>query len=116
MSLYDIPEPTTSEKQKTLQIELARQTTNTLLEIKESLERATNMVWRNENLTPQEIFDAYGTNGYLLFQSSANTIEFIMKEDPTFIPTLPPYEYTINEDGTVVIGDLKEGESIITNV
>ena len=70
-------------------------------------------VWANPNgFTPQQIFDAYGTNGAALFMKSAEMVGYIAsQEDALGIPlderytVAMPYQYTINGDGSVTVGE-----------
>lgn len=64
-----------------------------------------NDFWNNELVTPQEHCDALWNSAYELFQTSALTAEYLTKLNPDFIIPPVPYEYTINQDWTVTIGE-----------
>lgn len=64
------------------------------------------MFWSEENVTPQERCDMLGNQAYKVFEDSMDRIVHLMKYQPTWNPPIPPYKYTINEDGTVTIGKL----------
>ena len=64
-------------------------------------------LWSHEN--PQEIFDLLGSESALMFRDSHGIQTLLKTVDPDYELLVPPYEYTINQDGTVTIGD-KIGE------
>jgi hypothetical protein len=69
--------------------------------------------WANPNgFTPQEVFDKYGTNAVSIFIESSVMLTFISgREDILGIPVeqryvvVIPFNYTINPDGTVTVGE-----------
>ena len=63
------------------------------------------MVWNNPDVTPKEMMDALGTRGRDIFIASSDLQAFIKKMEPSFQDMVPSHEYTINEDGTVTIGE-----------
>jgi hypothetical protein len=64
--------------------------------------------WYNPNATPQEICDKFGTNAKEVFIASKATEDYIKILDETYKAPEVPYEFTINADGTVTIGEKKE--------
>ena len=80
----------------------------TLDTLKESTINSFNNVWRNPSATPQEIFASFGTNAVKLFVVAGATIQFIKALDPEWQEPVPPYHYTIKQNGTVEVGDLIE--------
>ena len=70
---------------------------------------AFNDFWNNSIVTPQEICDYHGKDAYLLFTVLSDAVDFIVaKLDAEFKLPPIPYEYTINQDGSVTIGAKKE--------
>ena len=74
-----------------------------------NLERAVHesyyLLWRNKDLAPQEIMDSFGTKASTIFLVSLKTQEFIKVINPDYTSLVTPYEYTINVDGTVTVGE-----------
>ena len=67
------------------------------------------MVWQNpKGLTPQQVFDSFGTSAVQLFQAASLMGQLIGVADPTSAAALPTpaginQTYTINQDGTVTV-------------
>jgi hypothetical protein len=68
-------------------------------------EVAFHEFWNNSIVTPQEQCDALGTNAMQFFITSQTTATYIKTLNPGWTPPEVPYEFTINADGTVLIGD-----------
>lgn len=64
-----------------------------------------NDFWNNPIVSPQEHCDALGNKAYQLFQTSAITAKYLMTLNPEFVMPTIPYDFTINEDWTVTIGE-----------
>jgi hypothetical protein len=65
------------------------------------------LIWSNRNgASPQEVLDGMGTDASELFTFSIGIQGMLYQADNTYIPMTPPYEYVINDDGTVTVGDL----------
>ena len=63
-------------------------------------------VWENRlGLTPQQVFDGLGTQGVELFKLSQLLVTTVNSATPGSIGATQPYDYTINPDGTVTVGD-----------
>lgn len=71
-----------------------------------------NMIWHNSIATPQEIFDLFGQNAVKLFQLSSALQHLLTEVLNGYEMMSPPYEYTINEDGTVTVGNKIEQEPL----
>jgi len=56
----------------------------------------------------QEVLDKFGTDASQLFQIHALWQQFIKSVDSSWVDLVPPYDFLINEDGTVVLS-VKEG-------
>lgn len=94
-------------KAQTLAIEVARQKGNAnalYRQIVSFFSQSANFVWNNKDYTPQEIFNAYGTDSAELVKLSAAAIALITAVSGNG-PTLPPqgFSLTINQDGTVTV-------------
>jgi hypothetical protein len=79
--------------------------TNMFKRMKQEHARIFNMLWNNPKASPQEILDEYGTDAAELFSFSLQIQTMAKAIDPTYVRLVSPYEYTINPDGTVTIGD-----------
>jgi len=71
-----------------------------------------NKIWNNPLATPQEMIDRLGNKCAMYFIASKNTQDLIESLDPTYERLVPQYEFTVNEDGTVTLGDLIEDEEV----
>lgn len=78
--------------------------------LKQSVTNSFHLVWYASN--PQAVLDEFGSSAVELFQASVAAQEFIKQFDNTWVDLVTPYEFTINEDGTVTVGELKEGFTI----
>jgi len=67
--------------------------------------RIFNMLWNNPKATPQEILDQYGEEAGALFAFSSQIQAMATAIDSGFVALVPPYNYTINPDGTVAVGE-----------
>lgn len=108
MSIFQEEQLTQEEKLRAIKNEIARFNTRTLSIFKERYLKSLELVWGNKKASPQDILDSYGTSAVELFVTSNAVADFIKSVDPLFEKPIPPYEYTINEDGTVTVGDLIE--------
>lgn len=68
--------------------------------------RNFNAIWFNDRFSPQEIIDSFGTDVKDLFIASKATQDYIKAFNPEYEYLIPPRAFTINEDGTVTIGEL----------
>ncbi len=73
--------------------------------MKQEHARIFNMLWNNPKATPQEILDEYGIEAAELFAFSLQIQTMATSIDPGYVALVPPYEYTINGDGTVTVGE-----------
>lgn len=69
-----------------------------------------NMFWAN----PVAINEALGNETVKLFQLLGSLESLLGAYDDSYVPFVVPYEYTINQDGTVTIGDKINVEENIT--
>jgi hypothetical protein len=76
--------------------------------VKQNFLQTFKNVWANpQGLEPQEIFDAFDKDAATLFDIANKTAQFILSVDPDFAVPEIPYLYTINQDGTVTVGEKK---------
>ena len=62
-------------------------------------------IWTNSIASPQEVMDAFGVNAISLFVLSSQLQTTLLSIDDTYVPLVPPFEFVINADGTVTIGN-----------
>lgn len=62
-----------------------------------------DIIW--EHSIPQDIFDSFGDQAVNMFKASALIQQTIKAIKPDYKVLIPPYRYTLNEDGTVTVGD-----------
>lgn len=99
-------ELTLEQKQELVKKRIAKKSYETLQGLIGAYGDIKTMVWNNQQgLTPQEVFDALGTNGAELFQLSGLLVQTVNAAKPGAINPAQPYEFTINEDGTVTVGN-----------
>ena len=67
--------------------------------------RLFQQLWKSPKVTPQEILDEYGTDAAQLFAFSAQLQALALGINPDYEPLVSPYEYIINPDGTVTVGE-----------
>jgi hypothetical protein len=82
--------------------------------MKRTFEGSVEAIWANpQGLTPQELFAEFGTEGAELFALSSAMIEMMNTFAGANISTVvpPQYTYTINQDGSVTIGDAASSSS-----
>jgi hypothetical protein len=71
--------------------------------IKERHTAIFNMVWYDSKYSAKQIVDAFGTDASDLFVFSGDIQNLLYALDNTYVPLIPPKNYTINEDGTVTV-------------
>lgn len=102
--MFNIPEKTRQDKV----IDVVRQIDTKVIETIENAKvgyRATyDLLWHNQDVQPQEICDQLGNEAYKMFENAMRWIQAIKQFDPTWEYPPAPNEFTINEDGTVTIG------------
>lgn len=104
MGLLDKQEPTQEEKIFELRKNITTMSKKLYSKMNSQHMQIFQMIWGNQNdLTAQEIFDEYGTDAAQLFLFSQNIQNMLAQADPSYIPLVPPYPYTINGDGTVTV-------------
>ena len=116
MSLLSSQELTTQQKQLAVAGRIQKASSFLFRQMANTYANIYTDVWDNPDLTPQEVFDSLGTSGAELLTLADVLSSTVNGVVPGTIETGYPYEYTINEDGTVTIGDLIETSSSSSSV
>lgn len=104
MSIFQTPEQRpVIPKEVQLATQIKQTNTQTLFMLKMGVTSAFELVWTAPE--PQAVLDQFGTSASQLFQASNAAQQLIKALDPTWVELVPPYEFTVNEDGTITIGD-----------
>ena len=99
-------EPTTEQKKNRAKRNIQRKVYETYQGLISSYNDIRTAVWENPaGLTPQEVFDALGTDGAELFQLSALLVNTVNSAKPDTLSGDQPYEFTVNPDGSVTVGN-----------
>lgn len=107
MSLFQTPEPTEQERAKDMARTISNVSQRALTEVKNSVTQSFYILWKS-GVDPQEILNVFGTSAKDLFIASQEAQAFVAKFDPEFVALETPYEFTINQDGTITLGVKKE--------
>lgn len=84
---------------------MRRHLRQTLDYLRDSHKRGMALVWEVEGATgPQHVFDQFGPQAAELFVHGSALVAFIQSLDPMFTPMSIPFEFVINDDGTVTVG------------
>lgn len=65
---------------------------------------AFDLVWNNSKFTPGQILDQFGSDAAELFIVSSKVQTLLKEIYPNYEEAVPPYNYTLNQDGTVTVG------------
>lgn len=99
-------ELTLEQKKERTKIRIARKSYETFQGLVGTYVELKQTVWENpQGLTPQQVFDALGTNGGELFSLSTLLVTTVNTVIPGTLTDTHPYEFTINPDGTVTVGN-----------
>ena len=101
--MYIQPEKTNEELDKEQASCVVGMANDTAYKLQRLHEDGFRAVWGYTN--PQGIFDNLGSQAYKIFQDSKEIQTLLAKVIPDYEFLTPPYEYTINQDGTVTVGD-----------
>lgn len=96
--------PTTTQLQAQLKGQVVSSTNQLFRTLQSSYDKNFSAVWANPSLTPQQVFDAFGTDAAQLFVIAGATATMLNTIVPNTVVAAPPYNYTINSDGTVTVG------------
>jgi len=106
MGIFEEETLTKQEKLNLLNEEIKRKSKMSLLIFQDRQKEIFNKIWYNEEFTPQEVFDTFGNETIELFIASAKSEQLqkdLLGDDYTEL--VVPYNFTLNEDGTVTVGD-----------
>jgi hypothetical protein len=103
MALVRQPQP---EPQPTALDRIVNENTHCLSVMKDTAKVVFQLLWHSRDKTPQQVCDMMGTDAAKGFLSHAKLQELIYLIDPTWVPLVPPVGYTVNQNGTVTIGEL----------
>lgn len=99
-------ELTLAQKQERTKVRIARKSYETYQGLIGSYTDIREMVWNNQQgLTPQQVFDALGTDAAEMFQLSGLLVQTVNAVKPDTLSAAQPYEFTVNDDGTVTVGN-----------
>lgn len=105
MNLFPANPPSSMSYDQALQLQSLQKGINTNFnQLVSQFNNLFNQVWNNHTLTPQQVFDAFGTNAAVLVSVSYNTGILLNALSPGVVNSNPPHSLTINSDGTVTVG------------
>jgi hypothetical protein len=106
MSILENAQKTTEEKIYDTRTEITKISTRLYSKINKQHAKIFNLVWNNsEGLTPQEVFDEYGTEASSLFVFCSGIQQMLVQANESYELLVPTHSYVINEDGTVTVGE-----------
>lgn len=106
MAIIKVYPDTIQGKQDKLRDTLSAHLTNQFRSIQGTFESARSLIWENnDGLTPQQAFDAFGNEAGKLIQASLACSTLINTLFPNTVDVNPPHPVTVNQDGTVTVGE-----------
>lgn len=99
-----IQTPTLEQVQLQLKAELSAKLQRNFRQLLNDAQAGFNAIWNNPSLTPQQALDAFGTDASVLFLVNQEIAEILNAIVPGSWTLEIPYNYTINQDGTVTVG------------
>lgn len=78
--------------------------TELVFEMAQEFTAVFNDLWTNVNLTPQQCFDAVGTDAKTLLQILSTLQSNVNALIPGKLTQTPPFQFVVNPDGTVTVG------------
>lgn len=114
MGIFDIQTKTESELAKEQVLAFKRQGVDSLNNLKYNMTILFNMTWfPKDGVSVQKIWDEIGNDAADAINKSRATQLFIKSLDPSYEFLIPPYEYVVNQNGTLTVGNLiPESESV----
>lgn len=104
MGLLDKKEITQEEKIHDLRTMITKLSNGMHRRISRQHRDLFTLIWDNpKGLTAQEVFDEYGADSVQFFLLSQNIQTMLIQVDPSYTLLVPPFPYTINPDGTVIV-------------
>ena len=110
MSLINIitKEPTTEELLTLMKNRVKNNSRRIFNNVRQQHTNIFDTIWNNPNgFSPQEVLDEFGTDAVELFTFSLSIQTMLTQADPTYIYLNTPNLYTLNDNGTVTVGDSK---------
>lgn len=104
--VFDLPQETDQQRIENAVTHFKLYVLSNQKQREEAQKGAFNLIWHNPKASPQEMINAFGNEAVQLFILSRTNEEQIKAINPDWEYLVPPYEVTLNEDGTVTIGDL----------
>lgn len=104
-------QPTLQDLQAQFKAEITEELTRLFQGLNGTTVSIFNRIWKGSgvigqsSLTPQQSLDAFGTDAASLFQLFALVQNLLNTAVPNTMNLVPPFQYTINDDGTVVVGE-----------
>jgi len=102
MALIKQPQP---EPQPTALDRIVDENTRCLSVMKDTARAVFQLLWHSTDKTPQQVCDMMNTDAAQGFLAHSKLQELIYLIDPTWVPLVPPVSYTVNQNGTVKIGE-----------
>jgi len=96
MSILNQVELTLEETKKIERNKIAANATRDINYFKDSYKETFNLIWNNNKLKAQQVFDAFDNEAYLLFVKAQATIDYIISQDSSYSPPLPTILFDIN--------------------
>jgi hypothetical protein len=99
--------PPIENRAKTIATQIDQSRSFTINQLIRATKQTFKNVWFNPEVTPQEIFNEFGTNASIIFKDHAAAVQCVLTIDPTALDPAdytPPFAYTIKPDGSVTVG------------
>jgi hypothetical protein len=117
MNLFDTEQQTDDEKLDAQIGAIKKQAVRAINRFKQNQNQIFNMIWNNYQFTPQQIFDKFGSSAVELFVVSKAAEDYqALALGDSYTPLVVPYEFVVNADGTVTVGDKIVIEDIVDDI
>ncbi len=98
-------QPTVEQKQANKRVLITSKIQSSFNQVIKDYKEMFDLVWKSSDLTPQEIFDGFGTDAAQLFLIAGAFKDAVNTVAPDTLTEIPAPSYTINEDGSVSINN-----------
>jgi len=108
MSILDNtnPQPVTTEQRQAITKQRIRGSIIQLFnQMQTVFQNNFDLVWHHPVLTPQQVLDGLGTDAGELFRLAGLLVDCVNGAKENTITEGAPNQYTVNQDGTVTVGD-----------